>query len=123
MKVTVDIDCTPEEARTFFGLPDVKPMQKAMMNLCEAMAKKRYHTELTLPVRPSAMPSNTAWRDNAMMTSIPLMAASKELLTSLPVTSPPWQDLCPALASFSRAMLQLLPLIMALVSSLPLPEY
>jgi len=31
MKVTVNIDCTPEEARTFFGLPDVQPMQKAMM--------------------------------------------------------------------------------------------
>ncbi|TNC94345.1 MAG: hypothetical protein FD119_3261 [Stygiobacter sp.] len=32
MKITVDIDCTPDEARTFFGLPDVKPMQEAMMN-------------------------------------------------------------------------------------------
>jgi len=31
MKVTFDIDCTPEEARAFFGLPDVQPMQKAMM--------------------------------------------------------------------------------------------
>lgn len=32
MKVTINIDCTPEEARTFFGLPDVKPMQEAIMN-------------------------------------------------------------------------------------------
>ena len=31
MKITVDIDCTPEEARTFFGLPDVQPLQAAMM--------------------------------------------------------------------------------------------
>ncbi|MBL4613904.1 MAG: hypothetical protein JKY27_03400 [Magnetovibrio sp.] len=31
MKVTIDIECSPEEARTFFGLPDVKPMQEAMM--------------------------------------------------------------------------------------------
>lgn len=31
MKVTVDIDCTPEEARTFLGLPDVRPMQEQMM--------------------------------------------------------------------------------------------
>ena len=31
MKVTINIDCTPEEARVFFGLPDVKPMQDAMM--------------------------------------------------------------------------------------------
>ena len=31
MKVTFDIDCTPEEARKFLGLPDVAPMQEAMM--------------------------------------------------------------------------------------------
>lgn len=31
MKVTVEIDCTPDEARQFFGLPDVKPMQAAIM--------------------------------------------------------------------------------------------
>lgn len=31
MKVTINVDCTPEEARTFLGLPDVKPMQAAMM--------------------------------------------------------------------------------------------
>lgn len=31
MKITMDVDCTPEEARQFFGLPDVKPMQEAVM--------------------------------------------------------------------------------------------
>ena len=31
MKITFDIDCTPEEARAFLGLPDVKPMQDEMM--------------------------------------------------------------------------------------------
>ena len=31
MKITVDIDCTPEEARTFLGLPDVKPMQEQLL--------------------------------------------------------------------------------------------
>jgi hypothetical protein len=31
VKITVDIDCTPQEARTFFGLPDVQPLQEAMM--------------------------------------------------------------------------------------------
>ncbi len=39
MKVTVDIDCTPEEARAFLGLPDVKPMQEQLMReLQEQMA-------------------------------------------------------------------------------------
>jgi hypothetical protein len=31
MKITIDIDCSPEEARSFFGLPDVRPMQEALM--------------------------------------------------------------------------------------------
>ena len=38
MKVTVEIDCTPEEARTFMGLPDVKPMQAAVMASLEQQA-------------------------------------------------------------------------------------
>ncbi|TQV79828.1 DUF6489 family protein [Denitrobaculum tricleocarpae] len=32
MKISVDIDCTPEEARAFLGLPDVAPLQKAVMD-------------------------------------------------------------------------------------------
>src|SRR3954469_15467971 len=32
MKVNVEIDCTPLEARQFFGLPDVQPMQVAVMD-------------------------------------------------------------------------------------------
>jgi hypothetical protein len=31
MKVTVNVECTPEEARAFMGLPDVQPMQEALM--------------------------------------------------------------------------------------------
>ena len=31
MKFTIDVDCTPEEARAFLGLPDVKAAQDAVM--------------------------------------------------------------------------------------------
>ena len=31
MKITLDVDCTAEEARAFFGLPDVKPLQEALL--------------------------------------------------------------------------------------------
>ncbi len=31
MKIKIDIDCTPQEARSFLGLPDVAPMQEAIM--------------------------------------------------------------------------------------------
>ncbi|AHE98957.1 DUF6489 family protein [Thioalkalivibrio paradoxus] len=35
MKITIDVDCTPEEAREFLGLPEVKPMQDAVMREIE----------------------------------------------------------------------------------------
>jgi hypothetical protein len=31
MKIRIDIDCTPQEARTFFGLPNVEPIQDAVL--------------------------------------------------------------------------------------------
>lgn len=40
MKINVDIDCTPEEARELFGLPDVKPMQTALMQDIENRMRK-----------------------------------------------------------------------------------
>ena len=39
MKVTIEIECTPEEARTFFGLPDLGDLQQAMSE--ELMTKMR----------------------------------------------------------------------------------
>ena len=53
MKIKVDIDCTPEEARTFLGLPDVQPMQKAVMaemtqRLTQAMAAMEPETMLKI---------------------------------------------------------------------------
>lgn len=35
MKLKFDIDCTPEELRGFFGLPEVKPMQDRLMTELE----------------------------------------------------------------------------------------
>ncbi len=32
MKVSIDIDCTPEEARSFLGLPDVTPVNEAIIS-------------------------------------------------------------------------------------------
>lgn len=31
MKMTVEIDCTPQEARALLGLPDLEPLQAAVM--------------------------------------------------------------------------------------------
>lgn len=35
MKINFDIECSPEEARRFLGLPDVVPMQEKMMQEIE----------------------------------------------------------------------------------------
>jgi len=31
MKIKLDVDCTPEEVRQFFGLPEVKPLQEELL--------------------------------------------------------------------------------------------
>ena len=32
MKISVDVDCTPEEARRFLGLPDLTPVHQAYVD-------------------------------------------------------------------------------------------
>ena len=32
MKITVDVDCTPAEARAFMGLPDVTPLNEHLIS-------------------------------------------------------------------------------------------
>ena len=50
MKVTVNIDCTPQEARTFFGQPDLEPFNAWLV---EEM-KARYAQNLEA-MRPEEM--------------------------------------------------------------------
>ena len=60
MKVTVDIDCTPLEARQFFGLPDVQPMQQAVM--AEMERRTLGEMEKFAPAWSSKAPSNCSKR-------------------------------------------------------------
>ena len=40
MKINVEVDCTPEEARRFMGLPDFSPVhEKYISNIMESMDK------------------------------------------------------------------------------------
>lgn len=32
MKIKIDVDATPQELRTFFGLPDLQPFHEEMIN-------------------------------------------------------------------------------------------
>ncbi|MBU6235111.1 MAG: hypothetical protein KGQ41_04645 [Alphaproteobacteria bacterium] len=40
MKFTVNVDCTPEEARAFLGLPDFAPMQQAVLSQMQDQVQK-----------------------------------------------------------------------------------
>ena len=42
MKISIDIDCTPEEARTFLGLPDVAAFQESMMKSAQAQMAEHF---------------------------------------------------------------------------------
>lgn len=44
MKVEFEIECTPEEARKFLGLPDVVPMQEALMKQLQAKLSENIRT-------------------------------------------------------------------------------
>ena len=43
MKVNVEVDCTPAEARAFLGLPDVAPLNEA--RVAELQKRMQHKTE------------------------------------------------------------------------------
>src|SRR5438128_12679989 len=42
MKVNIEMDMTPEEARAFMGLPDVRPIQQKMMEGMQGRMKAAF---------------------------------------------------------------------------------
>ncbi len=58
MKITVDIDCTPEEARAFLGLPDVQPMQEALMQDMQERLTANLHAMEPSELMKMWLPSN-----------------------------------------------------------------
>jgi hypothetical protein len=44
MKVNIEMDMTPQEARAFMGLPDVAPLQQKMMEEMQARMKAAFDT-------------------------------------------------------------------------------
>lgn len=55
MKIRIDIDCTPEEARAFFGLPDPAPLHAAMMDKMREHMSTMDATELMKMWMPAGM--------------------------------------------------------------------
>lgn len=43
MKTTIEVECTPEEARELLGLPDNEKLQETMQSVVEKAVKQRYN--------------------------------------------------------------------------------
>jgi Family of unknown function (DUF6489) len=64
MKVSIEVDCTPIEARQFFGLPNVEPVQAKMMSKIEqnmSEAIDRFSPEALMGTWLSALPQSADW--------------------------------------------------------------
>ncbi|MFT7387567.1 MAG: uncharacterized membrane-anchored protein YhcB (DUF1043 family) [Candidatus Endobugula sp.] len=48
MKITIDMDMTPEEARKLMGLPDLEPLQTAMMSKVQQQMEE-YFSDIADP--------------------------------------------------------------------------
>ncbi|MCB2097099.1 MAG: DUF6489 family protein [Parvularculaceae bacterium] len=44
MRLTINIDCTPEEARAFFGMPNVQPLNEMIVSEMTRRAKDQMDT-------------------------------------------------------------------------------
>lgn len=64
MKVTVNVECTPEEARTFLGLPDVKPMQEALLKELEEQLRSNIHAMSNESMMNTWLPASMQGADN-----------------------------------------------------------
>lgn len=68
MKVTVDVDCTPEEARRFLGLPDLTPVHEAWVaRVMDALPQATPEAAAEM-MRQWSAGGMDAWR--AMMTGV-----------------------------------------------------
>ncbi len=72
MKVTIELDCTPNEARSFFGLPDVTGLNE---HLVKEM-KNRVDANLNLLQPEELMRNWMSFGGQAQETFMRLMAAA-----------------------------------------------
>lgn len=61
MKVKIDIDCTPEEARSFFGLPDLGPLQKEVLGVMQDRMKSAMGAMDPEAIMKAWMPGGAFW--------------------------------------------------------------
>ncbi len=66
MKITFDVDCTPEEARRFMGLPDLTPVHQAYVEKMQAALGDQTGAEMFAEMArawgPMSEAGMTMWR-------------------------------------------------------------
>ncbi|MGQ0590304.1 MAG: DUF6489 family protein [Sphingosinicella sp.] len=66
MKISVDVDCTPEEARRFMGLPDLTPVHDAYVEKMQKAVTEGVSPEMFGEMMKAWGPMNEAgmnmWR-------------------------------------------------------------
>jgi hypothetical protein len=72
MKVTLDVECTPQEARAFLGLPDVSALNEHLV----AEMKKRMDANLALAQPEELMKTWMAFGGQASEQFMKLMTAA-----------------------------------------------
>jgi hypothetical protein len=60
MKVNIEIDCTPEEARRFLGLPDLEPLHQVYLDKMEGLVAKGITPDLVQDMLKSWAPMGEA---------------------------------------------------------------
>ena len=60
MKVSVDVDCTPEEARRFLGLPDLTPVHEAYVEKLKSAVTDGPNAEMVGDMMKAWGPMNEA---------------------------------------------------------------
>jgi oligoendopeptidase F len=67
MKINVEVDCTPTEARAFMGLPDLSPVHDVYVNLMLEAVDKQTNPEAFQAMLQSWAPMGEAgmsmWRN------------------------------------------------------------
>ena len=78
MKITMNIDCTPDEARAFFGLPDVKPMQEKLLKEVEERMRTTLHAMEPEAMLKTWLPATLKGYEQLQETFLSQMAATKK---------------------------------------------
>ncbi len=78
MNFRIDIDCTPEEARRFLGLPDVQDFQKEMMEELQEHMKEQVRSMDPEALMKSWLPTDLHGWENLQQAFMKGFTGSKE---------------------------------------------